>query len=316
MSFTFKRLLFHLLLAVFVANAANKFFIGDLEYEEEHQFYERIFNFEGDAPDQYRILPLLAIKGLRAIGRLAVPDFAFHHAVLIFNFICAFLLFELSFRILTHLSRRRRFQVHLLFAILYIYTQYTGWRPDTLGLLLLCQLYVFGVLGMERAGKPNSFLYALFHLFAILLISFSRSDIAAIYALFAACYFLKSNFLRFCIISLPFVVQALLQFYWFADAQYYTKSVMLLDNLKGYYILRNPASWLIAAIVLLYFKSIVELLRNVYARFPVFVGLALLYVLLVFVLGRLNEYRLYLPFLPLIVYISAHWKDLAIPSKR
>ncbi|MEM7039731.1 MAG: hypothetical protein AAF570_22345, partial [Bacteroidota bacterium] len=67
------RLLFHALLAFFLANAANKFFVVDLEYEMENGFYARIFNFQGDAPDQYRILPLLPLK-------LLCDQLPFNHA--------------------------------------------------------------------------------------------------------------------------------------------------------------------------------------------------------------------------------------------
>ena len=56
------RIAVHILLAAFLANAANKFFVADLDYEFANGFYEKIFVGLGDAPDQYRILPLGPLK--------------------------------------------------------------------------------------------------------------------------------------------------------------------------------------------------------------------------------------------------------------
>ncbi|MEM9917501.1 MAG: hypothetical protein AAF990_05360 [Bacteroidota bacterium] len=294
------RWLIHLLLAVFLANATNKFFIGDLDYERDHRFYEKIFAFEGEAPDQYRILPLLGIKAVRTVLRLGMADAPFNHAVLLFNFICGFLLFELFFYLLNHRPERDRYLFNFGFAILYIYTQYTGWRPDTLGLLIVGTALIAGLFKL-RPGTPS---WTIFATTGLLVLAFCRSDIAAIYAVFIAWTAIKGWPLRLALIGLPFAVQAFLQFYLFADATYYTKPVMIWDNLGGYHLAKNPATWLLAAFLLYNAKHLIHYIRASYRQVPVFYWLLAFYLVLVLFVGRLNEYRLYLPFLPLWMVVD------------
>ncbi len=299
-----RRILIHLLLAIFVANAANKFFIGDLEFELEHQFYTTIFAFEGQAPDQYRLLPLMGIKAVWAGLKTLRPATPFNHAVLVFNFFCAFLIFELWFGMLRQFAASKRLTFHLLFALLYIYTLYTGWRPDTLGLLLICVLYTSRL--PTVAGKQIA---SWWHLLGIMALSFSRTDIAVVYGIFFAAYYARRWWIRLILILFPFATQALLQFWLFKDATYYTKPIMIWDNLGMYYLAYNPASWLIAAAVLIFWKQLLHFFRRTYATFPVFWWLVLAYLGLVFVFGRINEYRLYLPFLPLMMMMDRHLKQ-------
>ena len=292
-SATFKRIVFHVLLATFVANAANRFFIPDLQFEEEHQFYEAIFNFEGQAPDQYRILPLLMIKTVRGALRLGRPSTPFNHGVLVFNFICGFLIFELLFGLLHYKDEARRIGFNILLAVGYIYTQYTGWRPDTLGLLFLCLLYVFWI------DRKKETVYL--HLFFLLLLAFSRADIALIYGVFMGMTRVKNWAIRGLFVAIPIAVQMALQFYFFKEATYYTKPMMFWDNLVGYYLAYNPATWLILALVVWYFKEIKKYIAITYQKVPTFYWLLGGYLLLILVVGRLNEYRLYLPFIPLLI---------------
>ncbi|MEO1517097.1 MAG: hypothetical protein AAFV95_18885 [Bacteroidota bacterium] len=288
-----RRLLFHLLLAAFLANAANKFFIIELDYELTHGFYERIFQGTGDAPDQYRILPLLAIKGVRTAMRWIQPSAPFNHAVMVVNFFCGFLLFEIFFRLLSHRPQRERYGFNIGLAVLYIYTLYTGWRPDSLALLLVCSLVMW--LGQWFRGARQ---YAVLTL-GIVALSFCRSDMAAIYAVFLSFTWLSSWPQRILLVTWPFAIQFFLQFYLFVDATYYTKPIMIWDNLSGYYLARNPASWLLAALLLLYFEKLWSYIRHSIRQMPIFYVLLVGYVFLVLFVGRLNEYRLYLPFIPL-----------------
>ncbi len=314
--FLLKRLSFHLLLAIFLANAANKFFIPNLETEAKQHFYEQIFNFQGNAPDQYRILPLLAIKGLRSTLQFIRPEVTFHHVLLVFNFICGFLIFEGFFRLLTTFSERKGYLFNLIFAIVFIYTLYTGWRPDTLGLLLICTFYCVWWNGQKTEQKTGISTFVS-HLFFIVTLAFSRSDIAAIYAIFFAFTFIPNWPQRLLLVSLPFAVQYLLQFHIFKSATYYTTPIMVWDNLSGYYLAMNPATWLIAALILLFYKELYRYVVKTYQLIPLFYWLLLGYLGLVFIMGRLNEYRLYLPFLPLWMIMHSEVKDrlLALPKK-
>lgn len=284
------RIIFHLLLAVFLANAANKFFIPNLEHELAHGFYQKIFEFRGEAPDQYRILPLLGLKVLNQF-------FPFNHAVLAFNFLAGFLCFELIYYLLGPLSRLKKLGFNVLLAGSYIYLQYTGWRPDTLGLLLLCLLVVLAL--KVKAAAPK---WVLLYL-GVIALAFSRADIALVYAVFLAIYGGNRIWIRLPLILIPPAVQLLLQFYIFPEADYYTKPVMILDNLSLFYLVRNPASWLILALILGFWSRIWEFFRQTYPQFKFLYFLLAFYFLLVFAVGRVNEYRLYMPFIPLFIWV-------------
>lgn len=286
------RLAFHLLLAIFLANAANKFFIADLDFELENGFYARIFNFLGDAPDQYRILPLLPLK-------LLCSYIPFNHAVLLYNLFFAFLVFEMFWWLKGAAAQRDKMLFNLIFAGIYIYTQYTGWRPDTMGLMAAA----CGAMIAAKAfpiGPIRNFMLLL----SILILSFSRADIALIFAIYLAFYELKSWPLRGLLILSPIAVQALLQFALFPDAQYYSETIMLMDNLSGYYFFRNPATYLIFAALIALWKPISTFFSSTFAKYRYFYLLMGAYLLLVLVIGRVNEYRLYLPFVPIFLVIA------------
>jgi hypothetical protein len=284
------RLIAHALLAIFVANAANKFFVVDLDHEEATRFYARIFMGQGDAPDQYRILPLLPLKLL--CEGLSLP---FHYAVLLYNMVFGFAVLELHWRLGKTLAPGTRWAMSFGLAMLYIYLQYTGWRPDTMGLLLLCALAALVI----REVRDPSLRWGLWGL-GILLLSWSRADIALIYALFGT-FYRSYNYAWF--IPVPIASQILLQGYVFPQAAYYSKTVMLLDNLSGYYLVRNPATYLILAAMVAFWKPLRAFVADTFQKNRYFYLLMLGYLILVLVIGRLNEYRLYLPFLPLWLVI-------------
>ena len=289
------RVVIHGLLAIFIANAANKFFIADLEYEAANGFYEKIFAFHGEAPDQYRILPLLGIKTIMSMGGLA-----FNHAVLLFNLVCSFLLFELFWQLLSGVSRQKKYLFNFLYALIFIYLQYTGWRPDTQGLVLICASLCWWVKGYGREKMA-------WVLTALLLgfLALARAEIALIFAIYLAWYESKNWLHRAVWVAIPIGIQLALQFWIFADAEYYTKPIMLKDNLSLYYFLRNPASYAIAAAVLIRFPQLKKEISRLWNEVPLLLLLALAYLALILVVGRINEYRLYLPFVPLYM-LSLH----------
>lgn len=288
---TWIRLAFHLLVAVFLANAANKLFIPDLDYEDANKVYAAIFAFDGPAPDQYRILPLLLLKGIC----LKLP---FHHAVLLLNGLAAFICFELFWWLMGEWSDRKKAALILVFAAFHAYAQYTGWRPDTMALVMICTLGILPA-GSALRGLPRAVALVL----AVAAISFSRADIGMVYAIFFAVYTERSWPVRIFLLLIPPAVQALLQFVLFPDAVYYTHTIMLQDNLSGYYLVKSPATYLILAIILFEFPRIRSFLRDTFPRFKYFYILCAGYLLLILMVGRLNEYRLYLPFVPLWLWL-------------
>lgn len=298
---TILRILIHLLLAAFLANAANKFFVGDLEYEAEHQFYARIFDSQGDAPDQYRILPLLPLKALTS--RLS-----FNYSVLIYNIFFGFLALELFSFLMRGWSESRKYSFVALFSILYIYCQYTGWRPDTMGLMVA----VAGTLALAEGMKTGPIRH-LALLGGIALISFCRADIALAYAVIFAFYYTENWIWRGAMVLVPIAAQLLLQSVLFPDAEYYSEKFMLWDNLRLYYLLRHPATYLILAVLIAWRKPIFTFLRSslkkYWGAYIIFGG----YLLLVLFIGRLNEYRLYLPFVPFFLVMA---RDLQLLSEH
>lgn len=291
------RLLVHGLLAIFLANAANKFFVVDLDYEVEHQFYAKIFAGVGDAPDQYRILPLLPLKHL-------CNHLPFNHAVLVYNLLFGFLAFELFWWIMGGLNRRKKFIFNLLFAGAYIYTQYTGWRPDTMGMVCLSALMVSPLfICKPRSNVTLSGTIGMTILLAAL--AFSRADIALVFAAYLSIYHTRNWPVRIVWCVLPVLVQYLLMVQIYPEAAYYSDQVMLLDNLSGYYLLRHPGTYLLIALGIVFFQPIRQFIRQTWDQ-KWFYLLCLAYMGLVLVVGRLNEYRLYLPFVPIFLLIWQH----------
>ena len=283
------RLIVHALMAIFMANAANKFFVVDLDYELTHGFYARIFQGLGDAPDQYRILPLLPLK-------LLCGWLPFNHAVLVYNMILGWVVLELQWRLARSLNNRWRWAAGFGLCVFYIYLQYTGWRPDTLGLLALCMAAAM-VLKDMRDASLRMVLYGL----CIVLLSLSRADIALIYALFAT-FYRKRIYAVY--IPIPIVCQILLQSVIYPDAVYYSKTVMLLDNLRLHYLMHHPLTYLLPAVVLAFWGQIKSFVAATFQKNYYFYLLMVGYLVLVLVIGRINEYRLYLPFVPLLLVIA------------
>lgn len=290
------RLAYHTLLAAFLANAANRFFIPDLDYELEHRFYQRIFEGVGDAPDQYRILPLLVLDACWRLLKAIRPGTPWNHAVLLFNGLFGFMVLEGFYRLATFWTAYQRLLFNLLFAAAYIYTQYTGWRPDTLGLELACILCVW--LWQNAPGRPY------WSLPAITALALCRADVALVFALFQAIYLERARWLKTVLVAIPVVTQYVLQTFLFPNARYYTQPFMLFDNLGGYYLAYNPATWGILAAVWLFWDAIRAFARQVRSNYPWLPWLLAGYTGLVLIVGRLNEYRLYLPFIPLLVYAA------------
>lgn len=286
------RLLVHLLLAFFLANAANKFFVADLEAEFATGFYHRIFAGVGDAPDQYRILPLLPLQAL-------CTQLPFNTAVLIYNFVLAFVFFELLWRLRPDWSAKRRFGLHMLLGLLYIYCQYTGWRPDTMGLLVVAAAATLA------AGAAREKLRLPVILVGVAALAFCRADVALVFGVFFSFRYLTTWPLRLLVLLVPVAVQIGLQLGLFPDAVYYSKTLMLADNLSGYYFIRNPFSWMLIAAGIVYRQEILAFVRGTFWNNRYFYGAMAGYLVLVLVVGRLNEYRLYLPFVPLFIALES-----------
>jgi hypothetical protein len=298
---TIWRLAAHFLLACFLANAANKFFVADLDIEAIQGAYAKIFAGQGDAPDQYRILPLLPLSAL-------CSWLPFNTAVLLYNVVFGFLTLELLWAIVPGVAEGRKYALSILFAGAYIYCQYTGWRPDTMGMVFLASMSAWAALRLPASAWRDGLLLLL-----VVALSFSRADMALALAVILSAYFLRTLPVRIALPLLPLGIQALLQWGIFPDARYYTKPVMIWDNLSGYYLVRNPATYLILAVLLIYRLPLLQFARFLWKLYPIVCLVLIGYLGLVLVVGRVNEYRLYLPFLP---FIWAYWNQFRHHEKE
>lgn len=282
------RLLGHALLACALAMAANKFFIVNLEHELANGFYAKIFALHGEAPDQYRILPLLPLA-------LLCKWLPFNHAVLLYNVVFGFAALELQWRLVPARWQAHRWALAFALAILYIFFQYTGWRPDTMGLYVLSCAAALAL----RDLRDRSLRWAAYGL-AIVAMSLSRADMALIFALFAT-FHQNRSYAAF--IPIPIIAQTALQRWIFPDARYYTKVFMLMDNLGGKYLLNHPGTYLILAALVVFHRPVWDFVRATIRENYYFYLLLAGYLLMVLLIGRLNEYRLYMPFIPLLLLI-------------
>lgn len=126
-----------------------------------------------------------------------------------------------------------------------------------------------------------------------------------VFALWIAIYCTRKWPLILLWLVIPLVVQFFLQEIIYPDASYYSEKIMLLDNLRGYYLLRHPATYLILALLIAFWRPVLNFLRQSWEQ-KWFYLLVLSYLGLVLVVGRINEYRLYLPFVPIFLVI---WRE-------
>ena len=171
----YRRWVFHGLLAYFTANAGLKFFLASLDSIVGRAFILRVFEFTGNAPDQYRILPFLGLKWTWQLWQLIVPGAELEKAILIFNTLFGWFVYEGFFRLNSNWTESRRLRFNFLFAVLYAYWLFQGWRPETLGFFAVC---LGNALLWQRRAAP------VWCWLALLVLAFCRADTALVYALF------------------------------------------------------------------------------------------------------------------------------------
>jgi len=283
-----RRVAFHLLLAVFVARANDEHFRSFIDWEGARGFYRAILTLQGHAPDQYRILPLLPL-------RLLEHWMSFRYAVLALNLVALFLCLELFWWTLAHRPPRQRVLVSLLFAALAHFTLYPGWRPDTSALLALCALSLAPLRALPPSRRRDALLVG-----GITMLSFARADVALVYGIFLQSGRRAAGWARALVLLAPLAVQLLLARVVFPQATTYARIWALGDNLSPRTV-ETATTFLLLALLLASWESARRWLGEV-ARNDRPLALACL-VLFAAVLcfGRVNEYRLFLPLLPMLL---------------
>tara|TARA_B110000444_G_C18572254_1_gene469934 strand:- start:232 stop:606 length:375 start_codon:yes stop_codon:yes gene_type:complete len=109
---------------------------------------------------------------------------------------------------------------------------------------------------------------------------------------------------KFIVVGIPIIVQLLLSNTIYPGAKYYSELIMVTDNLSLLYFINNPTTYLLAALAIFYWERIRELVTHLHAENRFVLIIIAGYILTVFVIGRPNEYRLFLPLLPVILLIA------------
>lgn len=185
----------------------------------------------------------------------------------------------------------------LLLLLIYPFLMFDGVRSIAAFILLMSYLSV-SYFNTENPtwGRQLTF-------FAVLVIfSFSRADIALLIGLVCALSMGLHPLAKLLTAIVPLLVQYLLGNYIYPESEYYADVIMLGDNLSLVYFANNPATYLLLA-VLLHWQAIKDFLADKYRHEKLILALLLGYVLTVFIVGRPNEFRLFLPLLPVILLL-------------
>lgn len=291
-------------------------------------FYQRLTAFSGDAPDQFRLLPWLVLGGIQKVGVSVLSGWPFKFSLLIFWLVSAFGCFEMGWFFLKKptpgpstegrgaMDSKRNFPLSSgegpgvgfpqnilifngLFAILHPLTQVFGWKPDT----LFCHFFCLAAacFFFEKRVVAGAI--------SLGLLAFCRADVALFYGLFVAIYGGLNWPVRALVVGFPIVVQLVLQRVVFPDAHYYVNWFQLPENLKCWRLFIHPFTWLIMAAGLIFRKEIQSFFNKNGLRWRWAFWLMAGWIVLVFVVARVNEWRLFWPFLPLLMWIQLSGKN-------
>lgn len=266
--------------------------------------YHAIIDFTGPAPDQYRILPYLMIKTL-------MYCLDFNYATLLFNFLCFVPLYWLLHcRILVALPPRTRYAVLIVFALIYPVAMIRGYRPVTVFLILLVTQVVATYQRLPRVALRSYEMMSLS--FYLCLISFTRTDIAFLTALFL-CLYLGNRLpllVRGSYLAIPVLSQFLLSRVIFTDAEWSHVFFTFFLNISSwkylgirYLGLSSPLVYLVLLAALAFPESSRSLARFFLTRHRRVLLLLGAYMLLLLFVGRPREFRLFLPFTPMFLMV-------------
>jgi hypothetical protein len=247
----------------------------------------------GIAPEQYRYLSHLLVTLLAQVAgfKLAVN-------ALTFVFLAAFF-FIMLFVAWPERPPYEKAAICAFVALLYPISMFFGPRFDTALFLTLMML------GLCLWDRP------LPYLLLIAVFSVARADYALVLALFVLADVLENRKRPIAVylaaVLVPLGVQIL---FWiiFASSSYYTKILMLHENLSGEF-LKTPGFWYSLGVAALFAWLTPNQERGGSARrrATMFTAAKLgtlgLYLLAILVVGRLREWRLLLPALPLLLVL-------------
>jgi hypothetical protein len=293
-----RELLFVITIAFFSSYMDNAFGVRNNPWylNGGNEYFGNILDFKGFAPDQYRILPYLLIKPLAHVMRL---EFAF----IIFKTIFFALFFYECFNLLTNIKRQKIYLYIILLSFIYTISMHAGYRPDAIFLVWLTAI-LLRVLKSKWEFKQKSLaLYLL-----LVLISFTRADFALFCAIFLSFYYFKIHVLSALVIVTPLVIQFLLQKIIFPDAVYQVEVITFWQNV----LLKFPISsllFLFPPLLILYWHTFKGFSLFVIRQYPYFIYIFVFYFFALVWVGRITEFRIYLPFIPFLLTFYNEWLE-------
>lgn len=294
-----------LIAAMFASWASYRIHILSIE-EFALPILDSVMNLQGRAPDQYRVLPYLLIRGIYGISELVPANiYGLRIPILIFDTL-SLTLAAITLRT-TFPKATNQYFVWCLFLI-YPYLQFDGYRPISAFILLISIVSIRAIMVARIQGGANT----IWVLLAVLTLSFTRADVALLYsAVFVGATTAKWS-IKAVVLATPLLAQLLLTQVLFPNAEYFSAVVMLAENLRGGMLLGSPLSYLVLAMLLLYRNEILLFCTKLFKELPI-VAVALAgYVALLFIIAMPNEYRLFLPLLPIVLWRIEESRTLPI----
>ncbi len=290
-----------LILAYFASYTTSLIFFS---HPADLEVCHRVVHFAGPAPDQYRIVPYLIIRLFADVASLRLGQIgALKLAVLAFNMVFLFLALVLLKSIAENVPDNVLWGLLTGFCMAYPICMFAGPRPVTSFYVFVVALYLYF---FAAAGRLSTGLVA-----SYVVLAFSRPDLALMTCLATLPLFPSSQKAAalplFLIIPLGahLVTSKIL----FPHAQYYCPKIMLLHNLSPSMILFTPAAVLLIGIGFLFRTSLAAYFSRTWAAYPSFYWAMGLYFLATMVVGRISEWRLYLPFAPLLLFMTRRGGD-------
>tara|TARA_B100001778_G_scaffold283687_1_gene249786 strand:- start:62 stop:1003 length:942 start_codon:yes stop_codon:yes gene_type:complete len=257
---------------------------------------EEIINGVGRAPDQYRYLPYLFLDQIRHILTIIIGENIEWKWPLI-TFEATFLALGLC-SLVSYSSKQLDNRIIILTtALIYPFIMFDGVRSIASFIFFMSCFLLFISKSSFLAGRRELFYSTL------VAFSFTRADVAILVGLVAAHHMHYRIPEKLVVAAVPILAQILLMQYIFPSAEYFSEVVMLKDNISAIYIAGNPVTYLILGAMIVYWRKFSDFLAKVnqHHRFPLILCIG--YIVTIFIVGRVNEYRLFLPFLPIFYSI-------------
>ena len=278
------------LASIFAAWASYRIHVIGIE-DSALPVFSALLDFEGRAPDQYRVIPYFLIGLIQKIISIFPNVSAGIYAELRYPV----LIFDSIFLCLSVLAIRKHFSNYigssLIWNLLLIYPflMFDGYRPITSFILFLS---IHTVVLMRRIHSGEGIAWKGLSLM-IVIFSFTRSDVAFLFAVSSLGLNNGKLLLKLALAVIPLAAQFLLSNVIFPDAQYFSPVVMIVDNLSLKFLIGSPLTYLFSGLLILFRVQVTNFLRSAFISHRATLIAMVGYTLTLCVIARPNEYRLF-----------------------